>query len=172
MAAQNSKKKSSRKSEAEDEKKRKEECERVYNEWMRKRGGRKMEIVGRREEGEDERVEEKGRRGEEMKRKPWREKVVHAENVMEARRARREEVRLDQGQLERSDSILRIRHTARRFANNIPLFAGGEKEGRAGDGKGGEGTSTRIFGISNEGRPMGSEPAVVCEWRCILEEGI
>jgi hypothetical protein len=40
------------------------------------------------------------------------------------------------------------------------------------DGKGGEGTSTRIFGISNEGRPMGSEPAVVCEWRCILEEAI
>jgi hypothetical protein len=35
-----------------------------------------------------------------------------------------------------------------------------------------EGTScTRIFGISNEGRPMGSEPAVVCEWRCTLEEG-
>mmetsp|Transcript_28454 Transcript_28454/g.57243 ORF Transcript_28454/g.57243 Transcript_28454/m.57243 type:complete len:280 (-) Transcript_28454:71-910(-) len=40
------------------------------------------------------------------------------------------------------------------------------------DGKGEENTPTRIFGISNEGRPMGSEPAVVCEWRCILEEGI
>mmetsp|Transcript_28453 Transcript_28453/g.57242 ORF Transcript_28453/g.57242 Transcript_28453/m.57242 type:complete len:278 (-) Transcript_28453:71-904(-) len=40
------------------------------------------------------------------------------------------------------------------------------------DRKGEENTSTRIFGISNEGRPMGSEPAVVCEWRCILEEGI
>lgn len=35
-----------------------------------------------------------------------------------------------------------------------------------------EGSSTRIFGISNEGRPMGSEPAVVCEWKCTLEEGI
>ena len=31
-------------------------------------------------------------------------------------------------------------------------------------------TSTRIFGISNEKRPMGSEPAVVCEWRCVLED--
>mmetsp|Transcript_11766 Transcript_11766/g.18054 ORF Transcript_11766/g.18054 Transcript_11766/m.18054 type:complete len:292 (+) Transcript_11766:188-1063(+) len=40
------------------------------------------------------------------------------------------------------------------------------------DGKGGKGTSTRIFGISNEGRPMGSEPAVVCEWRCSYEEGM
>lgn len=40
------------------------------------------------------------------------------------------------------------------------------------DGKEGRGTSTRIFGISNEGRPMGSEPAVVCEWRCSYEEGI
>ncbi|KAL7471849.1 hypothetical protein ACHAXS_012173 [Conticribra weissflogii] len=27
-------------------------------------------------------------------------------------------------------------------------------------------SSNRIFGISSEGRPMGSEPAVVCEWRC------
>jgi len=25
---------------------------------------------------------------------------------------------------------------------------------------------SRIFGISSEGRPMGSEPRVVCEWRC------
>ena len=27
-------------------------------------------------------------------------------------------------------------------------------------------SSTRIFGISSEGRPMGSEPRVVCQWRC------
>mmetsp|Transcript_8869 Transcript_8869/g.14630 ORF Transcript_8869/g.14630 Transcript_8869/m.14630 type:complete len:288 (+) Transcript_8869:118-981(+) len=34
------------------------------------------------------------------------------------------------------------------------------------------GSTSRIFGISNEGRPMGSEPAVVCEWRCTNEEVI
>ena len=28
----------------------------------------------------------------------------------------------------------------------------------------GEENSIRVFGISNQGRPMGSEPAVVCEW--------
>lgn len=33
-------------------------------------------------------------------------------------------------------------------------------------------TSTRIFGISNDGRPMGSEPAVVCEWRFTMEESL
>ena len=26
--------------------------------------------------------------------------------------------------------------------------------------------SVRIFGVSHEGRPLGSEPEVVCEWRC------
>ncbi len=31
---------------------------------------------------------------------------------------------------------------------------------------GNKSSSNRIFGISSEGRPMGSEPAVVCEWRC------
>ena len=41
------------------------------------------------------------------------------------------------------------------------------------DGKGGHKGTSRIFGISNEGRPMGSEPAVVCEWRrCTNDEGI
>lgn len=23
-----------------------------------------------------------------------------------------------------------------------------------------------VYGVSSEGRPLGSEPAVVCEWRC------
>mmetsp|Transcript_21704 Transcript_21704/g.40919 ORF Transcript_21704/g.40919 Transcript_21704/m.40919 type:complete len:303 (-) Transcript_21704:1616-2524(-) len=27
-------------------------------------------------------------------------------------------------------------------------------------------SSIRVFGISSQGRPMGSEPEVVCEWRC------
>lgn len=28
-------------------------------------------------------------------------------------------------------------------------------------------SSTRIFGISSHGRPMGSEPEVVCEWNLV-----
>jgi hypothetical protein len=39
-----------------------------------------------------------------------------------------------------------------------------DSEGMAAAG----GTSTRIFGISNEGRPMGSEPKVVCEYGGVL----
>ena len=34
----------------------------------------------------------------------------------------------------------------------------------------GDGVESRIFGISSEGRPMGSEPRVVCEWRCTYGE--
>ena len=30
----------------------------------------------------------------------------------------------------------------------------------------GEQKSIRVFGISNEGQPLGSEPSVKCEWRC------
>mmetsp|Transcript_16371 Transcript_16371/g.33613 ORF Transcript_16371/g.33613 Transcript_16371/m.33613 type:complete len:325 (-) Transcript_16371:231-1205(-) len=31
---------------------------------------------------------------------------------------------------------------------------------------GNDSSSIRFFGISSEGRPLGSEPVVVCEWRC------
>ena len=36
---------------------------------------------------------------------------------------------------------------------------------RSDDGKFDD-TSIRVFGISSQGRPIGSEPEVVCEWRC------
>jgi hypothetical protein len=44
-----------------------------------------------------------------------------------------------------------------------------EFHNRYGDGVESDASSTRIFGISNEGRPMGSEPRIVCEWRCTYE---
>ena len=61
----------------------------------------------------------------------------------------------------------------KRFGNNCDpnvLENNGYDNGLCSEGscldEGAPFSSVRVFGISLEGRPMGSEPKVICEWRC------
>ena len=74
--------------------------------------------------------------------------------------------------LRRQDTVQLIPHDGQATLLEFCKRYGQSLSSGIDEGKRGHQSTSRIFGISNEGRPMGSEPAVVCEWRFTNEEGI